>query len=232
MVREPVNKKRHLVALTLTGLIFIIGILIGYSINGARINYIQSIGKEQRLEYDSLQLQSLYVRSLLEEENCEAIGKALDRNIDTLEKTRARIETFIKDAEKKDDYNLLKREYTLEQLQYWLLARETKSRCKENVVLVLYFYSNEDECEDCRTQGAILTTLKNKFNEKVLIFAIDAGFIDEPMVEILKESFNVRYAPTILVEKQKFEGFTEQKSIIEEICKQLGNDAEVCNGEL
>ncbi len=230
MVRVEINKKRHLTAFVITCLVFIIGMLIGYSTSSARINYLQNTGKEQRLEIDSLQLQSLYVRSLLEDENCPAITKTLENNIDTLEKTRARIESFIEDTDNKDDYRLLKREYTLEQLRYWFLARETKKTCEQDVITILYFYSDEEICADCRTQGAILTNLKDVFKNKVLIFALDANFNDEPMVPIITESFNVKKTPTTIVENQKFEGFTEQDILVNEICSGLKEKLGVCNG--
>jgi len=228
MVRIRINRKRHLAALLITLVVFSIGILLGYSINEARVNYLQDIGKQQSLDFDSLRLQSLYVERLLEEENCEAIAKTLERNIDNLEKTRARIESFIEDSNKDEDYIYLKREYILDQLNYWMLARETKLSCKDNSVLVLYFYSNEAECEDCRTQGAILTNMKETFKDDILIFSIDATFYDEPMVSILRETFNVKFVPTIMVEKQKFEGFTKQDILVDEVCELLGGDNETC----
>jgi thiol-disulfide isomerase/thioredoxin len=229
MVRVKVNKKRHLFALILTIAVFSIGILLGYSINEARVNYLQDVGKQQRLDFDSLRLQNLYVERLLEEENCEAISKTLERNINELEKTRARIESFIQDSGNNEEYKFLKREYILEQLNYWLLARETKESCNDDIVLILYFYTGEEECEDCRTQGAILTNLKEEFKEKVLIFSMDATFYDEAMVSILRESFNVKYVPTIIVGKQKFEGFTKQAILSGEICSLIDDKLEICD---
>ncbi len=228
MVRVLVNKRRHLIALLLTLSIFIIGFLLGYSLQGERINYIQLVGKEQRLEFDSLQLQSLYVRSLLQDENCAAIGKALERNVDTLEKTRARIESFIKDNRGIEEYNLLKREYTLEQLRYWLLARETKAICKQDVLSVLYFYASEDVCNDCRTQGSILTNLKNQFQDKVLVFALDASFAQEPVIALVKESFNVTSLPTVILEDRSFTRFTSQDVLGNTFCSLLQNKPEIC----
>ncbi len=228
MVRVPINKKRHLIALLLTLSIFVIGFLIGYSLQGERINYIQLIGKEQRLEFDSLQLQSLYVSSLLQEENCAAIGKALERNVDTLEKTRARIESFIKDNKGIEEYDLLKREYTLEQLRYWFLARETKTICKQDALSVLYFYASEDVCDDCRTQGSILTNLKNQFHDKVLVFALDASFLQEPLVALVKESFNVTSLPTIIIENEPFPSFTSQDTLGATFCSLLRTQPEIC----
>lgn len=227
MVRIRINVRRHITTLILTACIFIIGLLLGLLITSARISYIQNIGKEQRLEYDSLQLQYLYISELLQEQNCPALLKALEENINALEKTRVKLEEFIGAGRQNEDYLILKREYSLAELRYWLLAKQTKEICKKESVSVLYFYSNDEECPDCETQGLILTALKDELKDKLLIFSLDANF-EEPLIAILKESYNITELPAIIIENKKLDGFIKKDELKKEICSYFKTKIKEC----
>ncbi|MCX6711470.1 MAG: hypothetical protein NT139_00320 [Candidatus Woesearchaeota archaeon] len=217
MVRISIDKRRHLTALLFTILIFGIGILLGFILTDARISYVNDATSQQKLEYDSIQLQYLYISSLLKDENCPAITKALEENINNLENLRIKLENFMSGSENKIEYINLKREYTLAQLKYWLLSKQTKKLCKQDTVSVLFFYTNDAQCPDCSTQGTILTYLKDTFKDKLLIFSLDSN-LNEPMVSILKETYNITKEPTTIIENTKFESLTTKEKLKEVIC--------------
>ena len=74
-----------------------------------------------------------------------------------------------------------------------------------------------DSCFDCSAQGYILTYLKSIFGEKLLVFSLDVNF-NEPMVQILKENYEIEELPTVIVGDKVFSGLTKKEELINELC--------------
>ena len=230
LVRAPVNKKRHLIALGFTLAAFTIGILLGILLTKERLEFSNEISQQQRLELESIQLQYIYITSLLESENCPAILKALEENLNSLEKARIKLENFISQSRNKE-FQLIKRDYVLSEIRYWILAKQTEMICEYDSIKVLFIYSEEEQCGDCPTQGLILTNIKEKLKGKILIFSLDSQQ-EEPMINILKESFNITMVPTIIVKDEKIEGLTTLNELYPKICKYYKDVPEECENYL
>ncbi len=55
----------------------------------------------------------------------------------------------------------LKKQYSLLQIKDYLLMKQISEKCpKVKPVFILYFYSNQGDCEDCGRQGDVLTYLR------------------------------------------------------------------------
>jgi len=228
MVRE-LNKKRYFIAALLTLFIFILGIMLGLVIEGKRVQYIESVNRIEKLDYSSLQLQYAYIDQLSQEKNCDAVSKTFESSVKSLIETSGRLENYEQNANlNKEDLHTLKREYILAQLNYWLLAQRTKKICNNDMVAILYFYSTDKECPDCGEQAFILTYLKNEFKDKLLIFALDSTYTDEPMIEMLKDQYEISRYPTLIIENHAFEGFVSKDRIIEIICPMYKEDVDYC----
>ena len=114
------------------------------------------------------------------------------------------------------------RRYLLDNLRYWLLARETKQKCDLNTVPIVYFYSTK--CPSCPNQGTVLTYFKKLFGEEVLVFPINLDFrSQEPMVEIVMLQFDVTKQPTLIIDNKKYEGVVQKEQMHEIICNSLTN---------
>ncbi len=194
--------------------------MLGLIIEGARTSYLEEFNTKQGLDYNSLQLQYQFIDQLGQEKNCEAISKTFDNAVESLEDARVRLEGYNQDATlNKEDFDSLKREYTLAQLRYWLLARKTRDLCNMELSTILYFYSTEEKCPECEQQAFILTYLKKRFKDRLLNFALDGDYDKEPMIQILKKTYDINQFPTIVVNDEKFEGLTDKDTVLAEICK-------------
>ena len=230
MVTRKASKDKYVIAALITGGIFVLGLLLGLVIEGKRVSYIDDVSREQNLDFSSLQLQYVYIDQLSQEKNCEAVSKTFEKNIENLETTRLRLENFDESAKiNKQDFDLLKREYTLAQIRYWLLAKKTKELCGDDIVTILYFFSDEEECSQCDNQAFVLTYLKKRFKEKLLIFSFDSKFTDEPLISILKTTYDISTFPTIIIEGNKYEGITKTEEVLEEICSYYSSEIEDCS---
>ncbi len=221
--------KRHVVALLITLVIFSIGIIIGSKLTGERIAFTKEDIEKQQIEYESLQMQLLYLTGQ-ENKNCNALLDSLERNIYGLENSRVKLENYIQGSEE-GDFNLIKRDYMLTEIRYWLLASEAKKVCPSDITSILFFYATDEECGDCGAQGHILTYLKSIFGEKLLVFSLDVNF-DEPMIHILKENYGVKELPSLVMEDEVYSGLTKKEELIKELCFHYGSSAfDICNPE-
>lgn len=228
-MRIKLNVKRHLVALIITLCIFVIGVLIGIVLTGTRLQYMQDKTFEQNLDFESIQAQYLYLTMLNENQNCPAVLEAFDSNLKNLESARMRLEAYDEEAKiSENSHTLLKREYTIAQVRYWLLAKEVKKTCEKDMATILYFYSKD--CADCQNQAMILDYLKKIFKDRLLIFSLDAD-LNEPLIPILKKAYDIDDYPSLVIEGKTFKGLTIRKTILQEICSYYKNDKEGCLNE-
>lgn len=223
MVVRSVNVKRHLTALIITALIFFVGLLIGLNLTNERIKVSENFARLQKADYDSLQLQYLY----LQKGSCPVLEKTLEQNINDLENQRAKVEEYVKDSDR-EEFKLLEREYMLSEIRYWLLAKQSKLDCGSDAVSILYFYSDiEGECDDCSAQGTILSYLKEKFKDRLLIFSIDVN-VDDSMLSILKKSKDINKLPALIVEDDKYSELIETEELEKTICSHFKKSHSEC----
>ncbi|MDO8555745.1 MAG: hypothetical protein Q7R96_01050 [Nanoarchaeota archaeon] len=225
MVDRTIHWKKHLLALFITAVIFGIGIIIGIQLTDTRINTIKALNEHQQADFESLQLQYLYLNSQRGNQTCIALTKTLEENVYDLENARIKVENYLQNSDDKEELELIKRSYTLAEIRYWLLHEQTKQRCSSEAVALLYFYQQEPLCNDCSAQGYILTALKEQFKEKLLIFSIDEN-TEEPMVDILKKVYNISETPTLIIEEKSYPGIQTMEQLQPLLCKHYKNEEE------
>ena len=226
---RSLSKDKYIIAGAITLGIFLLGLFLGLAIEGKRVNYIESVSRRQNLDFSSLQLQYAFIDQLSQEKNCLAVQNTFEQNINNLESTRIRLENFDREATlNKNELDLLKNEYLLAQIRYWLLAERTRDVCGADIVNVLYFFSDEKECHDCERQAFVLTYLKKKFKDKLLIFSFDSKFESEPLIPLLKKTYNVSMYPTIVIEGKPKIQFQDKDTILKEICSYYKEKPEDC----
>lgn len=229
MVDRKFYKKEHFIALIITLVVFVIGILIGLKVSDLRVGYVEDISRVQKIDLESLQLQYLFLNTQKNKnESCIVLQKTLDQSLHDLENARLKIENYIQNLQR-EDFILTKKEYMLNEIRYWLLAQQMKQECGADIVSILYFYAKDENCGECSTQGYVLTSLKDIFKDKLLIFSLDYEF-DESMIKILNNVYNLRKAPNLVIENKKFEGLIAQDRLGNIICGNYKDKPKECEG--
>ncbi len=229
MVRKALKTSRYIFAFVITAGVFVVGLLLGLFIESERVDFLTFYDQEQRLDIQSLQLQYQFANEFIAQRNCDGLLKTFDNSLLTLERTRERIENYKKDASfNQREFDLLKREYTLAQVSYWLLYTHAKETCALDASTILYFFGDEEACADCEKQAIVLTWLKHKMGSKLLNFIFDGTYEQEPVINILKGVYNVTAYPTIVVNGERFSGFVERKDILAELCPLYPSLDNVC----
>ena len=195
---------RYIAAAAITCGIFLLGLFLGPVVEGKRIAALQEQEKAQGLEFSSLQVQFQYIDQLSKANNCEAVAQTFEANLQSLERSRIKLDTFSKESTiNQQEYETLKREYMLAQLRYWMLAKRTKELCRRDIVDVLYFFHTTETCPSCDSQSFVLDYMKKLFKEDLLIFAVDGTLASEPMIPILVQTYNITEYPTLLINGEK-----------------------------
>jgi len=212
---KQLNAKILLSALVISAMFFVAGFSVGYSINREKLTTIESDMKSVVKEVDSFQLQFLFFDILGENATCPLLVDTLsDINQDSYDIGSKLISYGSGDEiQDYDAYVSLKSEYSRLLVGYWLLANKLKEACKHDTSTIIYFYSKE--CASCDDQGFILTYLKSKYSDKLLIFALDAD-LGEPSIEVLKKYYSIEEFPSLIIDGEPFDGF-HSKEELEEI---------------
>jgi len=223
---RKISVRRILIAFLLTSGVFLIGLLVGSTLTSERSQYLESIASQQRLDYNSLQLQELYLNTQSNNASCLTIRRILQDSLNLVADAQLKVDRYILESSEKN-YMEIKRDYTLAQIRYWLLDQKIKESCKSEEVSILYFYSNEG-CNECGPQGTILSYLKQKLGDKLLVFSLDADFTEEPMVGIMKQTYNITSIPSIVIENQVFNKLVTRDQLLNMICSHYSEKPEIC----
>ncbi|MDP2750423.1 MAG: hypothetical protein Q8O89_06335 [Nanoarchaeota archaeon] len=189
-----------------------------------RINYFQTINEENKMNLRSLQLQYELVKSNNINNQCQGFRFMFNRFITELENNRERLEIYTKQAKvKPEEFDMLKREYFLSQINFWHVSKNLKEACPENsdFVTIIYFYSDKTKCPRCQDQAQVLDYYKLKLKENLLIFALDEEFEDkEPSISLLKQAYDVQAYPTLIINggELKYEAVIDKEQMQKVLC--------------
>lgn len=219
-IERHISRNTYFLAGFITLLIFFLGLSLGMIVDDMRLRNADQLNKAQEVNYQSLQMQYLYLSTLPNaSDSCPTLKVALDKTVAELSESLGRFEDFKKETKLNDkDYDLIGRKYLLDNIKYWFFAEKSKDLCDLNLVSVLYFYSLKD-CDVCPDQGVILTYFKKIFDERLLVFPINVDAEkEEPLIKILRSRYNITSYPSIVIKEHKYEGVVDKNALSQLIC--------------
>ena len=145
---RKVSKEKYILAFLLTIFIFAFGLILGLYIQEQRYDWATNVADEQEINYMSLQLQYLFLTTFDLSEDCAVLQTSLRDSIDDLSDSLAQVIEYEEQEDfVSDEFIMLQRRYTLDNIRYWVLAEKSKMSCGTNTQSILYFY--QDDCETC-----------------------------------------------------------------------------------
>jgi hypothetical protein len=207
MVRKrKIDKGKYLAVFAITTLIFIAGILIGNYFSSQKLEQIDHLGAELKTDTMAMELQY----ELIAEDACEYINSTpLAKQLYELSSKLDYMENRL--GENDDSVIDLKRYYSLLEIQHWLFMKKTNKECNQTTSLILFFYTNEEDCKNCKEQGFILTWLRRNY-EDVYIYSFDYG-IENVALDTLKDIHNIEGTPAVVVDKETYNRFITKKEL-------------------
>lgn len=216
---------KHVAAFVITCLLFVVGLLIGLNLSDSRLGLLQDFSEQQKADFESLQLQYAYLSA--SNSSCPAFKNALEQSVGSLENARIKLENYLQTSVNAESFLVQKRAYMLAEIRYWLLAREAEKACGKDSVNVLFFYEEDASCDRCSTQGYVLTSLKETFQNNLLVFSLDVES-DEPMVRIITNVYNITSTPSVVVDDEPLRGFVEEDQLFAKICSHFMQGHPAC----
>ena len=232
--KRKISLERYLIAGVITFLIFTLGLSLGFVIDQKRVTWIEETGKEQELNYKSLQLQYVYLNTLENnEKSCDVLSSTLKSTLITLSETLGDMENFKENTKLNEkEYRALLRKFTIDNLNYWLFAEKSKKSCDMDAVSILYFFSREN-CKICPNQGVILSYFKNLLDDDLLIFPIDVDLKEnEPIISLLESVYSINSYPTIIIEETPYRRVVSKDKMGRIICELYKTEHKECKDYL
>lgn len=190
----------HVSVLLTVTLMFLLGVLLGMKVSEYRMKEFETTSKLLRRYLLDLQLQALITSKNICNIDVTRMGEDKIR----LGKYLSVLESQL--GKEHEDVLDLKRDYTLLSIYQWVLMKDYQEKCDSNITLVLFFYSNVNNVSECERQGYVLDYLYYSYPKTVVVYALDYD-IDTGSLNVLKELYDVRRVPTVVINDVKFEGF-------------------------
>lgn len=217
-------KKVYLIAGILSLVLYVAGIVTGifterYTSSSAlrEVESLKETMNSLQTDMENVQLQQLYLSIVGEEKACTFLISSVSQLEKELTsfwgKLPKRLEEFERYGKVTKEYEELKKDYTFVLLRTWMLSSDLRERCDKNIVPILYFYSKD--CEECLDFGLVLDKVKvsqEAKGRKVMIFTIDL-YMNEPIVNIIKDIYSITYAPSIILNKNLYKGTLSDSEI-------------------
>jgi hypothetical protein len=219
------RKRLLIIAVITTIILYFAGILTGYFVQVKILSKTQEELKKVQEEFynytqnlDNVQLEQLYLTTHQGELSCKILVSTIDEMHNSLayfwSKLPSKLEVYEKYSEVQPEYVKLKRDYTLLSIRTWLLSLDVKKKCSGEIIPALYFYSKD--CDSCINQSYVLDELK-KVNPNFSAFIVDSN-LDEPIVKIIKNVYNVTDVPSFIINDKLYSGYqslSQMKKIIQ-----------------
>lgn len=205
----------------ITAIVFILGILLGSSLESSRTTEIMEEYQRVEVEWADLKLQSNYFQ-VLNPKYCDTAIKENLNFADRVYQEGLKIQRYEEANNLKDEDELLyeKQRYTLFKIEFWLNSINLKEKCDADYINVVYFYNNKPSLMEQSKQDTlsiILNELKQKYAEKIMLIPVPLD-LNINTVDVIKSVYNIQKSPTVLIaEKIKLEDVKTMEEIENEL---------------
>ncbi|MFA6414702.1 MAG: hypothetical protein WC217_00430 [Candidatus Paceibacterota bacterium] len=101
----------------------------------------------------------------------------------------------------------LKKQYYLLQIRDYLITKKLAAACRVKPVIVLYFYSNANDCKDCDKAGYALSYLRDTY-PSLRVYSFDYDFDLGALKTLIAVSKIERPLPVFVINGKQTSGFT------------------------
>lgn len=171
-------------------------------LNRARIAELTAI--EDRLSIDTLSIDTQY--SLLENESCDSAASSTTmRELTDLGSRLSYTESQL--GNKNPQVVHLKEQYSLLEIRDYLLTKRLAAACGRKPIIVLYFYSNAGDCEDCEKAGYALSYLRTTY-PSLRVYSFDYNLQLGALKTLISVDEIKDTLPAFLIAGKRYYGFT------------------------
>ncbi|MCR4334484.1 MAG: hypothetical protein NUV47_02015 [Patescibacteria group bacterium] len=207
-----INIKKYILVFLITTIIFFTAFAISQTLNDRKINEIRATA--DKISIDILTLETQF-ELLQETSSCEKIdGSILTDELNSLADKLSYAESH--NEIDSQEVSQLKKYYSLLEIKDFLLIKKFQDKCDIRPIIIVYFYSNKRNCDDCQRQGYVLTSLREQYPQlRVYTFDYD---LDSSVIKTIISLYEIgNQLPAIMINDKVYNGFQS----IEDIEKKL-----------
>jgi hypothetical protein len=220
-MRTKIETKKYVLAFVITSLVFIGALIVSNRISENRLAEVKAI--ENKIALDILSSETQF--ALLRESSCRAIdhSTAFSEELNSLTQKLSYMEQNL-GADNAEVLNL-KKYHSLLQVKDYLLVKQVNEKCGIKPITIIYFYTNQENCEECKKEGYVLTKLREEFPE-LRIYSFDYN-LDSSVVKTMKSIYSIENTmPALVINEEAYYGFKDIADI-EKLIPQLKKLREV-----
>jgi hypothetical protein len=191
-MERQISTRRLIYAFLIAAGIFILMFLLSFSIS--YLNFQKVASEQQSILYDLLNSNA---QDQLVGVSCGNSSLVpLSKQLDDLGSVIGLLETKMG----KENPNVIasKELYTAMEVQHFLQIIKYNKNCNISVETVLFFYSNIENPSASETTGYILSTLKTKDPNNLMIYSFDYD-LNIPIINTLKEKYSIEKPNTVII---------------------------------
>ncbi len=207
-MRAKIETKKYVLAFIITMIVFLGALLVSKNSEQKRLTEIKTI--ENKISLDILSSETQF--ALLKESSCKAIdhSTSFSEELNGLAQKLAYMEDSLGD--KNEDVISLKKYYSLLQIKDSLLVKQVSEKCGVKPITIIYFYSNNGDCNDCKKEGYVLTKLREEYPE-LRIYSFDYN-LDLSALKTLRSIYGVKNTlPALVISDENYYGFKSPEDI-------------------
>jgi len=214
MVEKPIPRYIFLTSLAITIVIFVAGLLLGYTLDNFRSDDILDDLKLNEIETESYVVEQMFWDSV-EEEGCGSIELRMASVSEELGELGNLLASYqSKSLFSDEEFVYLARSYFLQEIKSYSLFVRMKEECNFSNDVILFFY--DPEGTDSESQGYVLDMVVTRTNHTVMIYSINAEFEGESAIDSIKLYYNVTTTPTLVINGDvKKEGYVSVNEVLE-----------------
>ncbi|MDD5152686.1 MAG: hypothetical protein PHS95_01630 [Candidatus Pacebacteria bacterium] len=201
-MQTKIGTKKYVITFIITAIVFFGAIFTSNYFSGQRIEELKLI--ENKISLDILSSETQF--ALLKDSSCKAIdhGTAFSEELTNLSQKLEYMEETLgtKDA----DVISLKKYYSLLEIKDYLLVGQVNEKCGIKPITIIYFYSNQGDCNDCKKEGYVLTKLREEYPD-LRIYSFDYN-LDLSAVKTMKSIYQIKSSlPALVIGGEPYYGF-------------------------
>ncbi|PIZ49031.1 hypothetical protein COY28_06705, partial [Candidatus Woesearchaeota archaeon CG_4_10_14_0_2_um_filter_57_5] len=191
-------------SLAITLVVFFAGIGLNYVFDFYRLEEVTRVVGMQQLATDSYLLhdQANIAYGL---DRCTLLGDRVTELRKSTQKVGIDLQNYgVLSYFKKQDFDYLRRQYYLLELQLYALVQEYDAQCSNVYTPILFFF---DESPISQRQGFVLEDVTRAFDDAVVL-SFDLEYTGERILTELAGQFNITEAPAMVIGGQLHTGIT------------------------
>jgi hypothetical protein len=209
------------IAGVITGIIFILGIVVGVQLDLMKSDGIQERYRQTELDWLDVQLKSDYYKFSPDSvDYCDLMIKSNMDFADTVYARGLEIQRYEEQSKILTGLREDKIEYALLKFQFWLDAIKLRDSCDADYQTVIYFYKDSPtgfEEVYQNAQSNVLLEVKDKLGQEIILVPLPID-LDIEVIDLLVEQFNIKETPTVVINEEiVLAGVVSQQKVIQEL---------------